>query len=80
MALQLKVSAVEHERPFKWLSYDVQIQKDGTDTRVMTAVATRAPVNGVVYKVRPPTRAAAGCYFMNAKKIDDRYLYDSDLC
>ena len=80
MALQLQISAVETGRPFRWISYDTQMVKDGTDAKVMTTMATRSPVRGTIFKAHPPTRAAAatGCWYTNAKKIDESCLYDSD--
>ena len=80
MALQLKISAVEAGRPFRWISYDTQMVKDGTDAKVMTTMATRSPARGTIFKKYPPTRAAAaaGCWYTNAKKIDESCLYDSD--
>ena len=80
MALQLKICAVETGRPFRWISYDTQMKKDGTDAKVMTTMATRSPRTGVPFKVRPATRAAAaaGCWYTNVKKIDESCLYDSD--
>ena len=57
------------------ISYDMQLKKDGTETQGMPTMATRSRVNGGVFKVRPPTRAAAGCDFPNAKKIDEPYLW-----
>ena len=79
MALEMSISAIEEQRPFRWMPYGVQVQKEATETDVplTTATRTRFPV---IARRRPATRAedTRSCYSINAKTMEDACLYDSD--
>ena len=79
MALEMSISSVEEQRPFRWMPYGVQEQKEAIEANVSltTATRTRFPV---MDRRRPATRAedARFCYSVNAKPMEAACLYDSD--
>ena len=76
MALEMGASAVEEQRPFKWMSYGTQVQKDAVDANVNLATATRKNLP-VFTRVRPATWEADTrfCYSVNAKTVDNACKY-----
>ena len=72
MAMEMSISAVEEQRPFRWMPYGVGVQREAIDANVSltTATRTRFPV---FTRERPATRAqdARFCYRVSAKKMEN---------
>ena len=76
MALEMSISAIEEQRPFRWMPYGVQVQKEA-NVSLTTATRTRFPV---IDRRRPATRTEDTRFYYNviAKTKEDACLYDSD--
>ena len=77
MAVDMATSAVERDKPCRWMSYETQ-KKIASNTEL--PMATRQRCNTIVVE-RPATRPKGDirfCYNLKAKTMEDEILYDSD--
>ena len=79
MAMEMSISAVEEQRPFRWMPYGVQVQRDAIEANVSLATATRTRFP-VFTRARPATRAedTRFCYSVRAKTVDNACEYNTN--
>ena len=77
MACDMATSAVERDKPCRWMAYATQ-KKIAAETELPTGTRKRC---GAIVVERPVTRPKGDvrfCHNVNAKTMEDAILYDSD--